>query len=203
MSRRAASTQTDETTSHRSCDFAHRPATARPRAADLQKLQAGCLELADHPVQGARVDEPAGQQRVLTASAGGQRGECFSSWGRSARCRGSRSAAARDRRSLCPLLTCDQSRRTAGERTSHRSDESDGFVEDRLGATVLCCGRRGSAVEPASFGVRGVVPRPGLFERLGSAERVVHVSAPADSGKTFPVAFRLGEIASREPDEIA
>jgi LuxR family transcriptional regulator, maltose regulon positive regulatory protein len=30
-----------------------------------------------------------------------------------------------------------------------------------------------------------LVPRPGLFERLGGAERVVHVSAPAGSGKTF------------------
>jgi LuxR family maltose regulon positive regulatory protein len=30
-----------------------------------------------------------------------------------------------------------------------------------------------------------LVSRPGLFERLGAAERVVHVSAPAGSGKTF------------------
>ena len=30
-----------------------------------------------------------------------------------------------------------------------------------------------------------MVPRPGLFERLGAAGRVVHVSAPAGSGKTF------------------
>jgi LuxR family transcriptional regulator, maltose regulon positive regulatory protein len=30
-----------------------------------------------------------------------------------------------------------------------------------------------------------LVPRPGLFERLGAAERVVHVSAGAGSGKTF------------------
>jgi LuxR family maltose regulon positive regulatory protein len=30
-----------------------------------------------------------------------------------------------------------------------------------------------------------LVPRPGLFERLGGAERVVLVSAPAGSGKTF------------------
>jgi LuxR family transcriptional regulator, maltose regulon positive regulatory protein len=30
-----------------------------------------------------------------------------------------------------------------------------------------------------------LVPRPGLFERLGAAERVVHLSAPAGSGKTF------------------
>ena len=32
---------------------------------------------------------------------------------------------------------------------------------------------------------RWLVPRPGLFERLGAAGRVVHVSAPAGSGKTF------------------
>ena len=30
-----------------------------------------------------------------------------------------------------------------------------------------------------------MVPRAGLFERLGAAERVVYVSAPAGSGKTF------------------
>jgi LuxR family transcriptional regulator, maltose regulon positive regulatory protein len=30
-----------------------------------------------------------------------------------------------------------------------------------------------------------LVPRPGLFELLGTAERVVYVSAPACSGKTF------------------
>ena len=44
----------------------------------------------------------------------------------------------------------------------------------------------GAAVEYAGPGVRAwLVPRPGLFERLGTAERVVHVSAPAGSGKTF------------------
>ena len=42
------------------------------------------------------------------------------------------------------------------------------------------------AVESAASGVRRwLVPRPGLFELLGGAERVVHVSAPAGSGKTF------------------
>jgi len=44
----------------------------------------------------------------------------------------------------------------------------------------------GAAVESAASGVRAwLVPRPGLFERLGTAERVVLVSAPAGSGKTF------------------
>jgi LuxR family transcriptional regulator, maltose regulon positive regulatory protein len=44
----------------------------------------------------------------------------------------------------------------------------------------------GAAVEHADRGVRAwLVPRPGLFELLGAAERVVHVSAPAGSGKTF------------------
>jgi LuxR family transcriptional regulator, maltose regulon positive regulatory protein len=44
----------------------------------------------------------------------------------------------------------------------------------------------GAAVESAPSGVRAwLVPRPGLFERLGTAERVVLVSAPAGSGKTF------------------
>ena len=44
----------------------------------------------------------------------------------------------------------------------------------------------GVAVEHAVPGVRAwLVPRPGLFELLGAAGRVVHVSAPAGSGKTF------------------
>ncbi len=44
----------------------------------------------------------------------------------------------------------------------------------------------GAAVEHADSGVRAwLIPRPGLFELLGAAERVVHVSAPAGSGKTF------------------
>jgi LuxR family transcriptional regulator, maltose regulon positive regulatory protein len=42
------------------------------------------------------------------------------------------------------------------------------------------------AVEDAHSGARAwLIPRPGLFERLAGAERVVHVSAPAGSGKTF------------------
>ena len=41
-----------------------------------------------------------------------------------------------------------------------------------------------SAAEHAPSGVR-LIPRPSLFELLGAAERVVHVSAPAGSGKTF------------------
>ena len=41
-------------------------------------------------------------------------------------------------------------------------------------------------VESAGPGVRAwLVSRPRLFERLGTAERVAHVSAPAGSGKTF------------------
>jgi LuxR family transcriptional regulator, maltose regulon positive regulatory protein len=44
----------------------------------------------------------------------------------------------------------------------------------------------GAAVESPGPGVRAwLVSRPRLFERLGAAERVVHVSAPAGSGKTF------------------
>jgi LuxR family maltose regulon positive regulatory protein len=43
-----------------------------------------------------------------------------------------------------------------------------------------------AAVEYARNGVRTwLVPRPGLYELLSRAERVVHVSAPAGSGKTF------------------
>jgi LuxR family transcriptional regulator, maltose regulon positive regulatory protein len=44
----------------------------------------------------------------------------------------------------------------------------------------------GVAVEPAASGVRSwLVPRPGLFELLSEAERVLLVSASAGSGKTF------------------
>jgi len=41
-----------------------------------------------------------------------------------------------------------------------------------------------TAPEYAGTGVR-LIPRPGLFELLNAAERVVQVSAPAGSGKTF------------------
>jgi LuxR family maltose regulon positive regulatory protein len=42
----------------------------------------------------------------------------------------------------------------------------------------------GAAVEHAPSGLT-LIPRPGLFELLGAAGRVVQVSAPAGSGKTF------------------
>jgi LuxR family maltose regulon positive regulatory protein len=43
-----------------------------------------------------------------------------------------------------------------------------------------------AGVERPGFGVRTwLVPRPGLFGLLSRAERVVHVAAPAGSGKTF------------------
>jgi LuxR family maltose regulon positive regulatory protein len=43
-----------------------------------------------------------------------------------------------------------------------------------------------AAIERAGPRARAwLVPRPGLFERLGGAERVVLVSAAAGSGKTF------------------
>ena len=43
-----------------------------------------------------------------------------------------------------------------------------------------------AAVESPGPGVRAwLISRPRLFERLSAAERVVNVSAPAGSGKTF------------------
>jgi len=46
----------------------------------------------------------------------------------------------------------------------------------------------GAAVESAASGVTAwLIARPGLFERLGAAERVALVSASAGSGKTFLV----------------
>ena len=59
-----------------------------------------------------------------------------------------------------------------------------------------------AVVEHGGFGMRTwLVPRPGLFGLLSRAERVVHVSAPAGSGKTFLVrcwiaAEGLGERAA-------
>jgi LuxR family maltose regulon positive regulatory protein len=44
----------------------------------------------------------------------------------------------------------------------------------------------GAAVEHADSGAAAwLIPRPGLFELLGAAQRVAQVSAPAGSGKTF------------------
>ena len=44
----------------------------------------------------------------------------------------------------------------------------------------------GAVVEHAASGVRGwLIPRPGLFELLDAAGRVVQMSTPAGSGKTF------------------
>ena len=45
------------------------------QTADLEQLQAECFELVDHAVQGGLIRERAGQQRVLSASARGQRRE--------------------------------------------------------------------------------------------------------------------------------
>jgi LuxR family transcriptional regulator, maltose regulon positive regulatory protein len=46
-------------------------------------------------------------------------------------------------------------------------------------------GRATSPGSPGPPGTRGVVARPGLFERLGASARVTVVSAPAGSGKTL------------------
>ena len=64
---------------------------------------------------------------------------------------------------------------------------SDGLVVPSPGCNhVRVVAESGVAVERAVSGVSAwLIPRPGLFERLGGAERVVHVSAPAGSGKTF------------------
>src|SRR5215469_6462396 len=60
------------------------------------------------------------------------------------------------------------------------------WFSPRPGATMCVVADAGAAVEfAASGGRRWLVPRPGLFELLGGAERVVQVSAPAGSGKTF------------------
>ena len=67
-----------------------------------------------------------------------------------------------------------------------------------------CCivADSGVAVEPAASGVRAwLVPRPGLFELLNTGERVVLVSAPAGSGKTF--LLRSWIAAEGQGDRVA
>src|ERR1700755_2352411 len=48
----------------------------------------------------------------------------------------------------------------------------------------------GRAARP---GLGGVVPRPGLFERLGASARVTVLSAPPGSGKTVLVRSWIGQ----------
>src|SRR6201982_4303097 len=48
----------------------------------------------------------------------------------------------------------------------------------------------GRAARP---GLGGVVPRPGLFERLGASARVTVLSAPPGSGKTVLLRSWIGE----------
>src|SRR5690242_1926257 len=49
------------------------------------------------------------------------------------------------------------------------------------------------AGRPARPGLGGVVPRPGLFERLGASARVTVLSAPPGSGKTVLLRSWIGE----------
>src|SRR5246127_780785 len=54
---------------------------------------------------------------------------------------------------------------------------------------------------PARPGLGGVVPRPGLFGRLGASARVTVLSAPPGSGKTVLLRSWIGEpgLAGRGP----
>jgi LuxR family transcriptional regulator, maltose regulon positive regulatory protein len=71
--------------------------------------------------------------------------------------------------------------------SAHRMDRMNRFVLNRARlqpSTVVA--ESGAAVDYDSPGARSwLVPRPGLFKLLDEAERVVDVSAPAGSGKTF------------------
>ena len=58
-------------------------------------------------------------------------------------------------------------------------------MSPRRGITMCVVADAGAAVEYAVGVSAWLIPRLGLFELLGTAERVVHVSAPAGSGKTF------------------
>ena len=153
--------------------------------ADLEQLQAECLELVDHAVQGGLVRERADQQRVLTASARGQRRE---------RLHHRRADRPADADLVAPRLAspgrsvfgCHAIRVGVRGVSAHRIVRTNPRLSIPGCNHVRVVADSGAAVESAGSGVRAwLVPRPGLFERLGAAERVVHVSAPAGSGKTF------------------
>src|SRR3984885_9298683 len=60
------------------------------------------------------------------------------------------------------------------------------WLTPRRGATMCVVADSAAAVEHPGFGMRrSLVPRPSLFELVNTAGRVVNVSAPAGSGKTF------------------
>ena len=66
-----------------------------------------------------------------------------------------------------------------------------GWCDDRAMGSA---GRPGSgALAAVSPGAAGVVPRSGLFGRLGARARVTVVSAPAGSGKTVLLRSWIGE----------
>jgi hypothetical protein len=54
-------------------------------------------------------------------------------------------------------------------------------------------GRDDVAGRAARAGLGGVVPRPGLFERIGASSRVTVLSAPPGSGKTVLLRSWIGE----------
>src|SRR5262245_11834254 len=70
--------------------------------------------------------------------------------------------------------------------SAHRIVRVNPRVRDRTGGATIWVvpDAAAAAAECAGSGVR-LIPRPGLFELLSAAERVVQVSAPAGSGKTF------------------
>src|SRR6516165_6601686 len=79
-----------------------------------------------------------------------------------------------------------RSRVGVGLVSAHRIVRVNSTVGSNL-ARLRTCGvvaASAAAVEPAPSGVR-LIPRPALFELLNTGERVVLVSAPAGSGKTF------------------
>jgi hypothetical protein len=137
----------------------------------------------DHPVQGALARERAREQRVLTTSAHRQRRE---------RLHDRRADRPADAYLVAPRLA-GPGRSVRGWHaimvgvrgmSAHRIVRVNRTVwlKPRWGATMCVVADAGAVVDSAAFGLRAwLVPRPGLFELLGTAERVVLVSAPAGS----------------------
>ena len=155
--------------------MARRPGAAALPAVDLEQLQAECLELVDDAVQGGLVGEAAGEQRVVSAAGRGQGRECLHDR-RAERAADADLIASRTTAAGRGFLGWHALRVGVRRMSAHRTV----WINATVRLSITGCNHVGvvadsaAAVEYAGPGVRRwLVPRPGLFERLGAAERVV------------------------------